>query len=346
MSVIEVRDVRRAFKSVKKEEGIKGAFGLLVKPQYTTHEALKGVSFTIEPGSFVGLIGANGAGKTTLLKILSGLIPPTSGSARVLGIEPFTRPMDFRRKIALVMGQKAQLWWDLPAVDAFDLLRAIYEIPDKIYRERLNELAGLLDVTKHLNTQIRRLSLGERMKMELIGAILHWPSVIFLDEPTIGLDVLAAHKLREFLRVFNQREKATIILTSHNMDDIERLCSRVLIIRSGELIYDGKPHGLTRQGERRLRLRLLESPTVAELAEVTGIPAEAIQIGGGGEGHADEEDAAEDEAKTFHLNIHQNQIVSTLQGLMGKFNITDMGIEEQSLERVIQKLYEEDRVRG
>src|SRR3954452_3997604 len=200
MKVIEARDIRRSFRSVKKEEGLKGAFGLLVKPQYTEHEALKGISFGIEEGSFVGLIGANGAGKTTLLKILSGLIPASSGEARVLGYDPFKRTLDFRHKIALVMGQKAQLWWDLPAVDAFDLLRAIYGIPNDKYRDRLNTLAELLDVQRLLNTQIRRLSLGERMKMELIGAIIHWPSVIFLDEPTIGLDVFAAHKLREFLK--------------------------------------------------------------------------------------------------------------------------------------------------
>ena len=191
---------------------MKGTFGLLLKPQYQESEALKGVSFDIEPGSFVGLIGANGAGKTTLLKILSGLIPPSSGTARVDGMDPFKRTLEFRTKISLVMGQKAQLWWDLPAIDAFDLLRAIYEIPEKTYRERLGMLTELLDVTRHLQTQIRRLSLGERMKMELIGALLHWPSVIFLDEPTIGLDVLAAHKLREFLKIFNQKEKALSLI--------------------------------------------------------------------------------------------------------------------------------------
>ncbi|MGK5085566.1 ATP-binding cassette domain-containing protein [Bdellovibrionota bacterium FG-1] len=328
--VIEVANICRSFRSVKKEEGLRGALALLIKPTYSSHDALKGVSFSVDPGSFVGLIGANGAGKTTLLKILSGLIPPTSGQAKVLGIEPFSRPLNFRRQIALVMGQKAQLWWDLPAVDAFDLLRAIYEIPLKTYQERLNELATLLDVKRHLNTQIRRLSLGERMKMELIGALLHWPSVIFLDEPTIGLDVLAAHKLREFLRAFNHKEKATIILTSHNMDDIERLCSRVLIIRAGELIYDGKPQGLTRQGERRLKLRFLENLTIQDLATTTGLSCDVIRLG-------------DEEAATFHFTVHQKQIVPILQSLMDRYEIIDMGVEEQSLERVIQKLYEEDR---
>jgi ABC-2 type transport system ATP-binding protein len=335
MAIISVQNVRRSFRSTKKGEGLKGSLGLLFNPQYQEHEAVKGVSFELEAGSFTGLIGANGAGKTTLLKILSGLIPPSSGQARVLGFEPSKRPTEFRRQISLVMGQKAQLWWDLPALDAFDLLRAIYEVPMKTYRERLENLTELLDVKKHLNTQIRRLSLGERMKMELIGALLHWPSVIFLDEPTIGLDVLAAHKLREFLRVFNQREKATIILTSHNMDDIEKLCSRVLIMRSGELIYDGKPEGLTHRGERRLRVRFLHAPTPAGLAELTGLAITAIQEDPGAE---------ETESKSVHFSVKQDQIVSVLQALMGKYAIVDMGIEEQSLENVIHRLYAEDRI--
>lgn len=331
--IIEVKNVRRSFRSAKKEEGWKGAFGLLLKPQYQEHEALKEVSFTLEPGSFNGLIGANGAGKTTLLKILSGLIPPSSGEARVLGHIPFKRSIDFRRKIALVMGQKAQLWWDLPATDAFDLLRAIYEIPTKLYQERLNHLTEILDVKRLLQTQIRRLSLGERMKMELIGAIIHWPSVIFLDEPTIGLDVLAAHKLREFLKIFNQEEKSTIILTSHNMEDIERLCSRVLILRSGELIYDGKPGGLMTEGQRQLKVRFLENPNLDTLQQVTGLSRDSIQ-----------ETQSEEGPNTVHFQVKKDQIVSVLQKLLAKYQMVDMGIEEQSLESVIQKLYGESKV--
>ena len=333
--IIQAENICRSFRSSKKAEGWKGTLGLLLKPEYQTHEALKNVSFTVEEGAFIGLIGANGAGKTTLLKILAGLIPPTSGRARVLDFEPFKRPIEFRRKIALVMGQKAQLWWDLPAVDAFDLLRAIYEIPLPVYRKRLRELSEMLDVGRHLNTQIRRLSLGERMKMELIGAILHWPSVIFLDEPTIGLDVLAAHKLREFLKTFNRQEKATIILTSHNMDDIERLCSRVLIIRAGELIYDNRPEGLTRKGERNLKIRFLQTPTLSEIREVTGLPESAV-----------EEDVNGSGGRAVHFHIKQEQIVSVLQILMNRFQIADMGVEGQSLEKVIQRLYAEDRIEG
>lgn len=339
-TIIEVKDIRRAFRSPKKEEGMKGTMKLLFKPEFSEHEALKGVNFTIEQGSFVGLIGANGAGKTTLLKILSGLIPPTSGSARVLGIDPFDRPMSFRHQISLVMGQKAQLWWDLPAVDAFDLLKAIYEIPEKTYRERLNTLTELLDVTKHLNTQIRRLSLGERMKMELIGALLHWPKVIFLDEPTIGLDILAAAKLREFLRVFNQKEKATIILTSHNMDDIERLCSRVLILRNGEMIFDGQPSKLIQQGACRLRVHLKEEVPAEKLSQWTGVATSRIEIA---EPDANEDEGAGD-IKTIYFETKKEAVVTVLQSLMKNCSIIDMGVEEPSLESVIQRIYSEPKV--
>jgi ABC-2 type transport system ATP-binding protein len=318
------------FRSVKKEEGMKGALQVLFKPQYQTHEALKGVSFEIEAGTFTGLIGANGAGKTTLLKILSGLIPPSSGEARVLGIDPFRRPLEFRKQISLVMGQKAQLWWDLPGRDAFDLLKAIYEVPEKIYRERLETLSELLDVKDHLHTQIRRLSLGERMKMELIGALLHWPKIIFLDEPTIGLDVVAAAKLREFLKVFNQKEKATLILTSHNMDDIEKLCSRVLIMREGEMIFDGAPQRLKGDGAQQLRIRFHEQPSLEKLAEISAIPLASITSA---------KDEGEESSGLYYLSIKREQIVPTLQRLMPAFTIIDMGIEGQSLEAVIQKIF-------
>jgi len=334
--MIQVDNIKRSFRSVKKEEGWRGTLNLLLKPQYTSHEALKGVSFSIEPGAFVGLIGANGAGKTTLLKILSGLIPPTEGSATVLGQNPFERSLHFRHSISLVMGQKAQLWWDLPAQDAFELLRAIYNIPIPTYRQRLEELSTLLDVKPLLQTQIRRLSLGERMKMELIGALLHWPKVIFLDEPTIGLDVLAAHKLREFLREFNQRQKATIILTSHNMDDIERLCTRVLILRQGSLIFDGAPSQLTRSGLCQLRVQTLRPVPKTELSLWTGISPNAIHYSST---EADEESSEEKPTGTVLFTLEREKIVSTLQTLMSRTTLIEMGIEEQSLESVIQNLY-------
>lgn len=343
--IITVDKVRRVFRSTQKGEGLKGAMDLLLRPKTTEHVALKEVSFTIEPGSFVGLIGANGAGKTTLLKILSGLIPPSSGEATVLGYRPFDRTMDFRRTISLVMGQKAQLWWDLPAIDAFDLLKAIYEIPEAKYRERLNTLAELLDVTRLLQTQIRRLSLGERMKMELIGALIHWPKIVFLDEPTIGLDVLAAEKLRDFLKVFNQREKATILLTSHNMDDIERLCSRVMILKTGEMIFDGSPSKLLREGECRLRLRLKEPMKLEDLATIAGVPASAISVGEDTESGEEGGEEGASAVPTFHIETNKEAVIRVLQSVMAKVTIVDMGIEEQSLESVISRIYSEGGVR-
>jgi ABC-2 type transport system ATP-binding protein len=326
-SAIVVKDIRRTFRSVKKQPGFKGAMEVLFNPQHQEHVAVKGVSFEIEQGSFVGLVGANGAGKTTLLKILSGLIPPTSGEATVLGYVPFQRSIEFRKDISLVMGQKAQLWWDLPAADAFDLLKAIYEIPEKIFKERVAHLTELLGVKDHMATQIRRLSLGERMKMEVIGAILHWPKVLFLDEPTIGLDVLAAHKLREFLRGHNQKEKTTIILTSHNMDDIERLCSRVMIIRAGEMIFDGAPQKLVEKDAARLRVRLKSGLNPEEVAQIAGVEAAKVEA---------------DPDKTegvFFISMHRSRFIEILQKLMSKTEILEIALEEPSLEHVIQRMY-------
>lgn len=324
---IEVQNVKRSFKSVKKEEGWRGTLKLLTNPEYITHEALKGVSFNIQSGEFVGLIGANGAGKTTLLKILSGLIPPTSGEARVLGYNPFERKLEFRKQISLVMGQKAQLWWDLPALEAFDLLRALYQIPRDVYKKRVDELTELLDVTKLLNTQIRRLSLGERMKMEVIGAILHLPKVIFLDEPTIGLDVLAAKKLREFLKTHNQKEGATIILTSHNMDDITELCKRILLIKEGALIYDGEAKKLGKHDECQLSVKFMSEVAISELAQVLSIAETQIQ--------KDEEDPT-----TYLFTITRSRLTEYFQIMMQKYQVADIGIHEASLERIIQQIYQ------
>jgi ABC-2 type transport system ATP-binding protein len=324
---IRVDGVTRSFRSVKKEEGLKGTLKLLFQPEYVTHEALKGITFSIPAGEFTGLIGANGAGKTTLLKILSGLIPPTSGQASVLGFTPFERSLEFRKQISIVMGQKAQLWWDLPAIEAFDLLRALYQIPRELYKKRVEELTTLLGVDKHLNTQIRRLSLGERMKMEVIGAILHLPRVIFLDEPTIGLDVLAAKRLREFLKAHNQKEGATIILTSHNMDDISELCRRILLIKEGSMIFDGDPHTLMKQDECVLRIKLLSEPALDEFAGKMEAAADRVQ--------KDEEDPT-----TYLLTIPRTRMTETFQRLLAQFEVADIGIQEASLERVIQKIYQ------
>lgn len=227
------------FEVSEKEAGLTGAIKSLFSPKKKTVRALRRISFSIQPGELVGFIGPNGAGKTTTLKTLSGLLYPTSGFVEVLEHDPWTRKPEFLKQIALVMGQKNQLWWDLPAIETFELNRAIYELPLRQYEENLKELTDLLEIGKLLKTPVRKLSLGQRMRMELTAALLHKPKVLFLDEPTIGLDIIAQQKMRDFIYEYNKKNNATILLTSHNMDDLSNLARRVIVIDEGQLLFDG-----------------------------------------------------------------------------------------------------------
>ncbi len=237
--MIEVENLTRVFRTYKKKPGFWGGVKGLFVRDFEETRAADNISFSIKEGEFVGFLGPNGAGKTTTLKMLSGLIYPTSGKARVAGFDPTKRENAYRRLFALVLGQKNQLWWDLPAIESFHLLRAIYGLPHDQWKQTLDELVALLDVGAKLNVMVRELSLGERMKMELIAALLHRPRVLFLDEPTIGLDVISQKSVREFLRNYNRKHKVTILLTSHYMADISSLCERVIVIDHGKKIYDG-----------------------------------------------------------------------------------------------------------
>jgi len=236
---IKVRDLSRNFKVHIKEPGLKGSIKGLFSRKYKTIEAVKKISFDVNQGEFIGFIGPNGAGKTTTLKMLSGLLFPTEGEIEVLGYTPFDRKNEFLKQISLVMGQKNQLWWDLPAIETFNLNKEIYEVDEKRYKEVLDELVEMLDVSSILNQQVRKLSLGQRMKCELIASLIHTPKVLFLDEPTIGLDVVVQKNLRTFIKEYNEKYNSTIILTSHYMGDIAELCKRVVIINEGEIGYDG-----------------------------------------------------------------------------------------------------------
>lgn len=238
-TVIHVENLTKTFYVHRKEPGFWPSVRSLFHREQVAKEALRSVSLDVAEGEILGLVGPNGAGKTTLVKMLAGIIHPTAGTATVLGHEPWKRSNEFRRQIALIMGQKAQLWWDLPAADSFLLLREIYRIPHDQYHETLEALSSILDVKDHLTTQLRRLSLGERMKMELIAALLHQPRVVFLDEPTIGLDLTAQRAIRDFLLTYRETHRPAMILTSHYMEDIERLCKRIVIIRDGAFIFDG-----------------------------------------------------------------------------------------------------------
>ncbi len=237
--VIQTEGLTKVFKTYRKEEGLIGAFKGLFHRRYTETKAADSVSFSIGEGEFVGFLGPNGAGKTTVLKMLSGLLQPSSGNATVLGFNPSRRPTALKRQFALLMGQKNALWWDLPARESLELNRAIYGIDRREFERTVGELIELLDVRDKMGVMVRELSLGERMKMELIAALLHRPKVLFLDEPTIGLDVISQKKVREFLREYNRRHKVVTLLTSHYMQDIEELCERVILIDHGRIFFDG-----------------------------------------------------------------------------------------------------------
>jgi ABC-2 type transport system ATP-binding protein len=247
MPVVEARDLTRHFAYHQKEPGLAGSVRALFRRRTLERVALEGLSFALEPGEFVGFLGPNGAGKTTTLKLLAGLLHPTRGEARVLGHVPHRREHAFLRQIALVMGQKGMLWWDLPAIDMLLVQQDLYGLPDAAFRRSLDELAGMLEVADLLGVQVRKLSLGERMKMELLAALIHRPRILFLDEPTIGLDLVSQSRVRDFLRRLNREHGTTILLTSHYMGDIEELCRRVVVIDRGRLHYDGALSRLVEQ---------------------------------------------------------------------------------------------------
>ena len=240
MKAIEVKGLCKNFEYYENKEGLKGSFRNLFSRKKLIKEAVKEMSFSIEKGEIVGFLGKNGAGKTTSLKMLSGILYPTSGKAEVLGFTPWERKNEFKKKISIIMGQKNQLWWDLPAIDSMELSRQIYNIELRDYKNRLEEMSELFEVEKLLNVQVRRLSLGERMKMEIILALLHQPDILFLDEPTIGLDIISQKNIRKFLKEYNEKNKVTILLTSHYMEDINDLCKRSIVINHGEIVYDGE----------------------------------------------------------------------------------------------------------
>jgi ABC-2 type transport system ATP-binding protein len=327
--MIEVQHLTRVFRTYKKRPGFWGGVTGLVRREFEETAAANDISFSIAEGEFVGFLGPNGAGKTTTLKMLSGLIYPTSGTARVAGFDPTKRENAYRRIFALVLGQKNQLWWDLPAIESFQLLRAIYALPAAEFKTTLDELVALLGIEKKLNVMVRELSLGERMKMELIAALLHRPRVLFLDEPTIGLDVVSQKAVRQFLRDYNRRHRVTILLTSHYMADIKELCERVVVIHKGKKIYDGALDRLETAGGARKKI-------------VTFVPA------AGGDGartafpdtwqSAYGRTTRTDDGK-FTLTVPGENVVAVSQEILSTGPVADITIEDVPLEDVIAELF-------
>jgi len=264
MPIIEVNDLTKHYRVYQKREGIGGSIRGLFKREFRDVHAVKGINMSVEQGEFVAFLGPNGAGKTTTLKLLSGVIQPTSGTATVMGYVPWQRQNEYRRRFALVMGQKNQLWWDLPARESYRLHQHIYGVDPTEFAARLDELTDLLDVTRLLDQPVRELSLGERMKMELIAALLHSPEVLFLDEPTIGLDVIAQHNIQKFLKYYQEKRRITILLTSHYMKDVAALCRRVVVIARGTVHYDGSLSGIVDKfsGDKLVTLQFAASESL------------------------------------------------------------------------------------
>ena len=252
---IQVNALSKHFRLFKREAGLSSAFRSFFNRKYENFHALRDITLQIEDGEILGILGENGAGKTTLIKLLVGLLHPSSGSVEINGYTPWNRKSAFLKQISVVMGQKNQLWWDIPASESFLLNQKIYEIEAKEYQKRLDELVQLLGVEEKLNVQVRRLSLGERMKMEIIAALLHNPKIVLLDEPTIGLDVISQSKIREFVKYYNSQYDTTFLITSHYMHDIEALCKRVFVIHAGKALYDGNFTELVNRVNPRRKLQ-------------------------------------------------------------------------------------------
>ncbi len=320
-NIISVKNLSKHFQVYKKEPGLMGSFKSLFVRNYETVKAVNDVSFDIAEGEIIGFIGQNGAGKTTTLKMLSGLLYPSTGEVSVLGFNPWDRKPEFQKQFALIMGQKNQLWWDLPAIESFLLNKAIYEIPDKQFDETLEKLSTLLEVKDVLQIQVRKLSLGQRMKCELIAALLHNPKVLFLDEPTIGLDVVMQKTLRDFIKEYNKQFGATIILTSHYMDDVKELCERVIIIDHGTKVYDGNLNKIIEKYARNkiLSLNFTENITEKELQTYGQIKS------------------FDDTQAT--LLVQRSEATKIAAKLLNKYKINDLNIEEVPIEAIIREIF-------
>ncbi|HEX3870761.1 MAG TPA: ABC transporter ATP-binding protein [Pirellulales bacterium] len=322
MAIIEIAGLAKSYRIYQKAEGLGASFKGLFRRKYRMVEAVRGIDLAVEQGEFVAFLGPNGAGKTTTLKLLSGVITPTSGTARVMGHVPWLRENAYRRRFALVMGQKNQLWWDLPAQESFRLHQKIYRIDPARFNETRDELVELLNVGKLLGQPVRELSLGERMKMELIAALLHSPEVLFLDEPTIGLDVVAQHNIQMFLRRYQQARKVTILLTSHYMKDVEALCKRVVIIAQGRIMYDGSLSGIIDRFSGH-KVVTLQFPASERL------PDDLARYG----------DVLEANAPRVSLRVDRPRVTEVLAHILDSHTIEDVSVEDPPLEEVIAGMF-------
>lgn len=318
---IVVDKLVKNFEVIEKQPGLAGAFKSLVSPQKKIVHALRGISFTITAGELVGFIGPNGAGKTTTLKILSGLLYPTRGFVQALEYDPWERKSEYLKQIAVVFGRKNQLWWDLPAIETLELNKAIYELKDLEYERNLEELTSLLEVKKLLNIQVRKLSLGQRMRLELVAALIHKPKVLFLDEPTLGLDLVAQAKMRDFIYDYNKKYNATIILTSHNMDDLINLARRVIVIDEGKILFDGILESLVERfaKEKIIKAVLTNEEDIKQIEHIGKIKRVSFP--------------------EVTISVPRGAAASAAAELLQNFPVNDLTVEEVPIEEVVRRVF-------
>jgi ABC-2 type transport system ATP-binding protein len=316
-----VEHLSKNFEVADKKPGVFGSISSIFSPQKSIVRALNSISFSVGQGELVGFIGPNGAGKTTTLKVLSGLLYPTSGFVQVLGHDPWHRSANYLKQISVVFGQKNQLWWDLPAIETLELNRAIYEIPKAKYKKNLDELVELLDVGKLLDRQVRKLSLGQRMRLELVASLIHKPKILFLDEPTIGLDVVAQQALRDFIFDYQKKEGATILLTSHNMDDVANLAKRVLVIDKGEIIFDGELKELVGKfAKKKIITVFLSKPADIKKIEKIG---SIVRLN----------------VPQVVISVPRETSAVAASEILQNFPVADLTIEEESIESIIRRVF-------
>ena len=323
MPIITVKHLSKHFKVHKRRTGFWGNLSSTVSRQHDIIKAVDNVNFSLERGELVGYIGANGAGKSTTIKMLTGILVPTSGHIDVMGLTPYRNRRENTRRIGVVFGQRTQLWWDLPVIDSFELLKHIYEIPQNLYKQNLEFFSELLQLQPFLSTPVRRLSLGQRMRCDLTAALLHNPEILYLDEPTIGLDVVAKEQVRQFLRQVNAERQVTVILTTHDLNDVEQVCRRLIIIDSGKIIYDG---GIDALKERYGKTRML----IVDLAQAySDIQLEGV-------------DLTRHDGNRIWLAFDRDTISASevIAQLTARYEIQDLTISEPEIEEIVRRIYE------
>lgn len=326
MSIIEVKNLVKTYKVIEKEDGLIGYFKNLVKPKYKEFQAVKDVNFNIEEGELIGYIGENGAGKSTTIKMLTGLLTPTSGKVLVNGIIPSEKRIENNKNIGAVFGQKTQLWWDLPVIESFRLIKKMYKIPESEYRKNLKNFTEILELEELLEKQVKNLSLGQKMRCEIAATFLHNPKIVYLDEPTIGLDVLVKERIRTFIKEINKEKNTTVILTTHDLKDIEDVCNRIILLDKGQIIYDGEKEKFKETyGKQVIAQIMVKNKTSIITIETENDEFEVLE--------------ESDEQLKIRFNHDKYTIMDIVNKISNYCEIIDMHIEEQGLEEILKEIY-------